>query len=419
MTTIWDALLIDARVASMADRQGFGLIDDGAIGIRDGRIAWLGARQALDAVPAALARQVYSWDGRLITPGLIDPHTHVVHAGSRWPEFVHRMDPDAGSRPAPAGSGLMRTVHETRASGADELLAQSLVRARALLAEGVTTLESKTGYGLDLENECKMARVSRALGQSLPLTVVSTFLGAHALAPEFAGRPDDYLVFLCEDVLPVLVKDGLIDAVDIFCDARGFSHAHLRQLHQASSACKLELFVHADQYSAFGAGQLAAALGARAAAHLEHADARTARTMAQAGTVAVLLPGVSWMHRMTARPPVKHFRAHGVPMALATNCNPGSSPCTSPLTIMNMACHLFGLSAPEALAGFTRCAAQALGMQESRGTVAPGKYADLAIWDVSHPAELVAQVGGMPCHAVFKQGRWVHLSHVPQTPPGC
>lgn len=361
-----------------------------------------------------VARDIHDARGRVITPGLIDPHTHVVHAGARWEEFSYRMDPDRQN--PPEQTGLMWTVKQTRSAQSSDLLEQSLIRVRALVAEGVTTLESKTGYGLDVETEHKMAQVSRQIGRMLPVTVVSTFLGAHAVGPEYSDQSDDYIDFLCEDVLPLLVKEDLVDAVDIFCDARGFNHPQVRRLHTAADTYELDFYLHADQYTDFGAGRLAAELGARAAAHLEHANSDTALAMARAGTVAVLLPGVSWTYKMDAVPPVKAFRRDGVPMALATNCNPGSSVSTSPLSIMNMACHLFGFSVQEALAGFTRCAAQALGMHEDRGTLEPGKWADLAVWNVSHPGELPAQIGGGRCHAVIKAGELVHINQVPCLP---
>jgi len=414
---MWDVLWHGATLATLSDETEFGLIEDGAIAIQGSGIAWVGRRDALGSEPWRLARSVYDAGGRVITPGLIDPHTHVVHAGERWREFVWKMSRGTGSRPPPGQTGLMWTVRQTREADEAGLLEQSLSRARALLAEGVTTLESKTGYGLDLETELKMARVSRALGRHLPLTVVSTFLGAHAVAPEYTGRSDDYVGFLCREVLPALAGQGLVDAVDVFCDERGFSHEQVRRLYRAAEPFGLARHMHADQYAAFGAGRLAAAQGAQAAAHLEHADALTASAMARAGTVAVLLPGANWTLRMAALPPVELFRRHGVPMALATNCNPGSSPSTTPSAIMNLACHLFGLTAPEALAGFTRCAAQALGMQAERGTLEVGKQADLAIWDVSHPAELPAQIGGGRCAAVIRAGRLVHVNAVPRRPP--
>lgn len=414
---MWDVLWHNAMIATMSDDQGFGLITDGAIGVVGGRITWIGPRSELGTDLHSIAHGVYNADGRVITPGLIDPHTHIVHTEPRWQEFAFRTGHRDEDIPKPNEFGLMSSVIRTRSTSENELLAHSMKRTHALIAEGVTTVEIKTGYGLDLETELKMARVIRHLADTLPITVISTFLGAHAIGPEFAGRPDEYIDFLCDVVLPVLVSHGLVDAVDIFCDARGFSHAQTRRYHQAARQHGLEFFIHADQYSNFGAGRLAAELRARAAAHLEHADAETAQHLAWARTTAVLLPGVSWTHNMQAVPPVHAFREHDVPMALATNCNPGSSVTTSPCTMMNMACQLFGLTVDEALAGFTRCAAQALGMQDERGTLEVGKWADLAIWNISHPAELSVHVGGGQCHAVVKAGKVIHVNqhlHVPE-----
>lgn len=409
----WDSLWLNGNLATLADDQcGFGLIRHGALGIRRGRIAWVGPMSALPGAPARLAHHVHDLAGRLLTPGLIDPHTHVVHAGSRWEEFLWKTTPGSEAPPA-EHVGLMWTLRQTRACSEDDLLAQSLTRARALLAQGVTTLESKTGYGLDLETERRMARVSRAIAQRLPITVVSTFLGAHATGPEYAGRPDDYIDFLCHTVLPRLVEERLVDGVDIFFDEKGFHARHASQLFACARRFGLWMHVHADQYVAFGAAQHAAEHGARAVAHLEHADAAAAATMARTGATAVLLPGVSWTMSLGSMPPIDALRAHGVPIALATNSNPGSSPCVAPTAIMNLACRLFGLTPVEALAGFTRCAARALGLQEQCGTLMANRRADLAIWDVGHPAELSSYIGGGLCHAVVKSGKLVHVNRAP------
>jgi imidazolonepropionase len=410
---MWDSLWLHGTLATMTEStRDFGLLENAAIATRGNEIVWAGRMESLGANPHQLAHQVLSLRGRLVTPGLIDPHTHIVYAGSRWRDLVNWAAPGTMSAP-PEKTGLMWTVRQTRSASEESLLAQTLFRARALLAEGVTTLESKTGYGLDLETEIRMARVSKAIGQELPLDVCSTFLGAHALAPEFAGRAGDYVNFLCRTVLPKLARLGLVDAVDVFCDERGFSKEHTRCVFRVADSYGLAKYIHADQYTAFGAGRLAAMEGARAVAHLEHTDPSVAREFAENGSVAVLLPSVAWVQESSLTPPIEALRRYDVPMALATNSNPGSSPCTSPTTVMNLACHLFGFTPVEALAGFTVAAARALGLEGSHGRLEPGLKADFAIWNAEHPAELASHLGGGLCHAVVKSGRLAHVNQCP------
>jgi imidazolonepropionase len=400
---VWDAAWINGPVATMASRS-FGLIDDGVVAVSGGRIAFVGDAANLPGPVARLATRVFDRKGRLLTPGLVDPHTHLVHAGSRWREFEMRSRGATAEELRDAGSGLLATVDATRRADWPELMAASRARALRLLRSGVTTIESKSGYGLDLPTELQLLRVNRQLGRELPLTVVSTFLGAHALPPEYAGRPDEYVDFLVTRVMPAAAREALVDHVDAFCDARGFTHAQVERLMHAAATLGLGRHLHADQYSDFGAGALAARVGALSAAHLEHASGESVRAMARTGTVATLLPGTALVSHSPARPPVEAMRKHGVAMALATNCNPGSSPSTSPSAIMNLACHLLGLSAYEAVAGFTSVAARALGLDAERGCVETGKRADLAIWDAAHPAELAYYVGGCACASVINAG---------------
>jgi imidazolonepropionase len=339
---------------------------------------------------------------------LVDCHTHLVHAGTRWREFELRSAGATRKEILDAGWGLLSTVRATRAASDEALFSQSAARARKLVSAGVTTVEIKSGYGLDLDTELRMLRVARQLGDVLPLNVKSTFLGAHAVAPEYAGRPDDYIEFLCAEVLPAAAAESLVDAVDGFCDASGFTHAQIAKLFAAAADLGIPVKLHADQYSAFGAPRLVAQFRGLSADHLECADEASIQAMAEAGVVATLLPGANWTLNAQERPPVDLLRSHGVKMALATNCNPGSSPTTSPTMMMNMTCQRFGMTPEEALAGFTRVGAQALGMADSHGTLESGKVADLAVWDVEHPAELSYFIADNRCSAVMKGGQLVY-----------
>ena len=410
---MWDSLFTNARLATMASA-GYGLIEDGAIGVAGGRIAWIGTRAALPASPDELAPVVHDVGGKLLTPGLVDAHTHIVHAGERCSDYVLRNGGAGRNEIAAAGGGVRGTVYQTRATSDEDLYDQTAERVRALIAHGVTTFESKSGYGLDFETELRIMRVSRELGRRLPVTVKSTFLGAHGLGPEYDGRPDDYMEFLARTVLPAAVQQDLVDAVDGFCDALGFTHKQIGVLFDAATAFGLPVKLHADQYNDFSAGQVVAKYKGLSADHLEYASEATVRAMAEADTVAGLLPGANWTLLETRRPPVELFRKYGISMMVATNNNPSSSPTCSPLMMMNMATHMFRITPEEALLGFTRVGAKALGLAADRGTLERGKVADFAIWDVAHPAELSYRIAVNPCRRVVKEGAVIYDAVPPQ-----
>ncbi|MPQ60058.1 imidazolonepropionase [Duganella sp. FT27W] len=398
----WDVLFTNVHLATMANDDGYGEILDAAIAVRDGRIVWLGPRAAL---PDGQAAVVHDGGGCWLTPGLIDCHTHIVHAGSRSGEFEARLNGATYEDIARAGGGIMSTVRATRAASEDELLAQSLPRVHNLLAEGVTTIEIKSGYGLDLENEAKMLRVARRIGRELPVQVATTFLGAHALPPEYAGRADDYIDAVCAMIAP-LAGEGLVDAVDAFCERIGFSHEQTERVFQAAHARGLPVKLHAEQLSDQRGAELVARYDGLSADHLEHLSSEGIAAMAAAGTVAVLLPGAYYFLRDTNAPPVSALRALGVPMAVSTDCNPGTSPMTSVLLAMNMACTLWRLTPQEALAGCTVHAARALGLHDQVGTLAVGKRADFALWRIDRPGELAYSIGFNPCQGVVNAGVW-------------
>ncbi|TFW35804.1 imidazolonepropionase [Massilia horti] len=393
-----DALFTNLRLATMVD--GYGELVDAAIAVADGRIAWLGARA--DAPTGA--RTVHDCGGAWLTPGLIDCHTHIVHAGNRSDEFEARLQGTTYEDIARRGGGIMSTVRATRAASEGELLRQSLPRVRRLLAEGVTTLEIKSGYGLEAATEAKMLRVARRIGEELPVRVKTTFLGAHALPPEFAGRADDYIDEICERMLPQLAREGLADAVDAFCERIGFTNAQTERVFAAARSLGLPVKLHAEQLSDQGGAELVARFGGLSADHLEHVTPQGIAAMAASGTAAVLLPGAYYFLRESVAPPVAALREAGVPMALATDCNPGTSPLTSILMTMNMACTLWRMTPQEALAGCTVNAARALGLQAELGTLEVGKRADFALWDIERPADLAYAIGFNPCRAVVNAG---------------
>ena len=353
----------------------------------------------------------YDGAGAWVTPGLVECHTHLVFGGSRADEFRRRLAGASYEDIARAGGGIVSTVAATRKASEDELLASAAPRLRRLIAEGVTAVEIKSGYGLDAQTEAKMLRVARRLGRELPVTVYTTFLGAHALPPEYRGRPDEYIELVCAGMLPVLAEQGLVDAVDVFCENIAFSVAQSERIFQAAARLGLPVKMHAEQLSNIGASQLATRYGALSTDHLEHAVEADVAAMSRAGTVAVLLPAAYYCLRETKRPPVDLFRRHGVPMAISTDCNPGTAPALSPLLIMNMACTLFGFTVEEALEGYTRHAARALGMADLHGTLEAGRHADFALWDVDSLAELVYWLGANPCRAVIRHGQIVHGAH--------
>ena len=397
----FDTIWLDARLATLApERPGLGLIENGAVAARDGRIAFAGPMAEL---PSGWdAAQKISLDGRWITPGLIDCHTHLVYAGDRAHEFELRLAGASYEEIARAGGGIVSTVKATRTASEDELVADSLPRLDALIAEGVTTIEIKSGYGLDRENETKQLRAARRLGHERDVDVVTTFLGAHALPPEATDK-DKFIDGVIAMILP-LAQEKLADAVDAFCEGIAFSPEQTARVFAAAKAAGLPVKLHADQLSNLHGARLAAEHGALSADHLEYTDEDGAAAMARAGTVAVLLPGAFYVLREKQLPPVEAFRKHNVTLALATDSNPGTSPVTSLLLTMNMAATLFRLTVDECLAGVTRNAARALGRSDI-GTLEPGKWCDLAIWDIVRPAELVYRIGFNPLHARVRRGR--------------
>jgi len=396
-----DRLWRNARVATMANGDAYGAIEGGTIAARDGRIVWAGTESDQPAMEAAETIDV---EGRWITPGLIDCHTHLVYAGNRAPEFEQRLNGKSYEEIAQAGGGILSTVNATRAASKDDLIAQSLPRLDSLMADGVTTIEIKSGYGLDTENECKMLAAARSLGEHRRLRVVTTYLGAHALPPEADGGKDAYIGSVCYEQLPAIADAGLADAVDAFCESIAFSPEQTRKVFEAARAHGLPIKIHAEQLSDQGGAALAAEFGALSADHLEHLEEAGVAAMADAGTVATLLPGAYYFLRDTNVPPVDLFRRHGVAMAVATDCNPGSSPLASLLMALNMACTLFRLTPEETLAGATRVAATALGLSDEIGTIEQGKSCDLAIWNVEHPAELSYAMGFNPLHQRIWRG---------------
>ena len=421
---MWDDIWTGARLATMAagepaserthdgaaaDAGGagtapYGAIEAGALAVAGGQIAWIGPESALPGAPEGLARCVHDCAGRWITPGLIDCHTHLVYGGDRAREFELRLEGASYEEIARAGGGIRSTVAQTRAADDEALYAAALPRLRALMAEGVTTVEIKSGYGLALEPELKMLRVARRLGERDGVSVRTTFLGAHALPPEFENRPEDYIDAVVA-MMPEVAASGLADAVDGFCERIAFYPEQMARVFEAAQAVGLPVKLHADQLSNLQGAALAARFGALSADHLEYTGEAGVRAMAAAGTVAVLLPGAFYFLRETQLPPMESLRGAGVPIAIATDSNPGSSPVTSLLLMLNMACTLFRMTPEEALAGVTRNAARALGLQDSHGTLETCKAADFVLWDFEHPAELAYRIGANPCHQVVKDGK--------------
>jgi imidazolonepropionase len=371
-----------------------------------GRIAWVGPIKAL---PQGEAAETHDLDGAWITPGLIDCHTHLVFGGDRAAEFELRLQGVPYAEIARRGGGIRSTVTATRAASEEELFATARRRLRQLQTGGVTTVEIKSGYGLDVASECRMLRVARALGREPDVDVVTSFLGAHALPPEYAADRQGYVDLVRGPMIETVASEGLADAVDGFCEAIAFSPDEMALIFQAARARGLKVKLHADQLSDLGGAALAARFGALSADHLEYTSEAGVRAMAEAGTVAVLLPGAFYVLRETRKPPVELFRTHGVPLAVATDANPGSSPLLAPLLALNMACTLFGLTPTEALRGMTVNAARALGLAADRGTLEPGKRADLAVWRVGRPAELCYWLGLDLLALLVKDGRRVAL----------
>jgi imidazolonepropionase len=401
-TQNWTRVIRNATVASCAPGKPYGLIPRAAIALAGDRIAWTGKNRLLpEQLPKRLA--VTDARGALVTPGLIDCHTHLVWAGSRHKEFEQRLTGVSYEEIARAGGGIAATVAATRAASENDLLTLALARAARLAAEGVTTIEIKSGYGLDVENELKMLRVARRIGERLPITVRTTLLAAHALPPEYAGRSDDYIKCVCDEILPAAAEAGLVDAVDAFCENIGFTPTQVERVFTRAKELGLAVKLHAEQLSNQNGAALAAKFKALSADHLEYAEKEGVQAMARAHTVAVLLPGAFCYLRETRLPPVELLRVNRVPIAIASDLNPGSAPIASLLLNLVLGCTLFQLTPEEALLGVTRNAALALGLGD-RGTIEAGKRADLVIWNAGHPAELAAQFGMVRPVAVVRGG---------------
>jgi imidazolonepropionase len=396
-----DRLWRNARLATLAG-PGLGLVRRGAVAAAEGRILYAGTE---DEAPAYDAAETIDCEGRWITPALIDCHTHLVHAGDRSGEFEMRLAGASYEEIARGGGGILSTMRATRAASEEDLVASALPRLDALIAEGVGTVEIKSGYGLTFADEIKMLRAARALGRWRPVRIVTSFLGAHAVPPEHARDPAGYVRLLCDEMIPAVAAEGLADAIDAYCESIGFLPAQVAPILAAARRHGLQVKLHAEQFSNLGGAALAARHGALSADHLEHLDAEGAAAMARAGTVATLLPGAWYFTRETQKPPVDTLRSAGVPIALATDCNPGTSPINSLLTVMNMGALLFGLTIEECIAGVTREAARALGLLGETGTLEAGKACDLAIWSVERPAELVYRIGLNPLHQRVWGGR--------------
>ena len=397
----FDLILDGLHAATMRDPAGYAAVRDAAIGVRGDRIAWIGPARELPRGTVA-ARRI-SCGGRWATPGLIDCHTHLVYAGNRAQEFEQRLHGAGYADIARAGGGIQSTIRATRAATLESLVAQSRPRVMALTSEGVTTIEIKSGYGQDTATEVKQLKVARRLAAECDVDVRTTLLAAHALPPEFADRHDAYIDYVCREMLPAVAAARLADAVDAFCESIAFTPAQTRRVFVGAREHRLAVKLHADQLSDQHGAALAAECGALSADHLEHASERGVKAMAAAGTIAVLLPGAFYSLRETRPPPVDALRAHGVPIAIASDCNPGTSPAASLVLMLSMACTLFRLTPEEALAGVTRHAARALGLVD-RGTLSIGQRADIALWDVDTPAELAYRLGGNACAGVVRGG---------------
>ena len=404
----WDSLWLNANFITCQERSDYHLIYDGAMAVKDGRIAWLGARTDLDALDYE-AHLTQSLDGQWVSPALIDCHTHLVYGGNRVHELALRRQGLSYEDIAKQGGGIWSTVESTRAASEQQLYDASAKRLKYLLREGVATVEIKSGYGLDLETERRMLRVARRLGEDFGITVKTTYLGAHSLPAEYYGRPQEYLEWISEEVLPQLLEEGLVDAVDGFCESIAFTPEQLEHYFEAAASFNIPIKCHVEQLSSCGGLALALEYGALSADHLEHAATADIKRMAATDTVAVMLPGAFYTLGETQKPPVAALREHGVPMAVATDANPGSSPMCSLLTAGNMAAHLFEMSPFEVWQGMTINAAKALGVANERGSLAVGKQADFVSWDIEHPDELIYYLGHNPCRMLAVNGVQVSI----------
>jgi imidazolonepropionase len=404
----WDLLLTDARIATMREGDSdYGAIEDGAVAISSGTISWVGAQSDL---PKSAAVETRSLGRRWITPALIDCHTHLVFGGDRAAEYEQRLQGTSYEDIAASGGGIMSTVRATRAENHDQLFESALPRVRALARDGVATIEIKSGYGLDVDNEIKMLEVARRLGEATGLTIKTTLLAAHAVPAEFHDDVDGYIELICEQLLPAVVERGLADAVDAYCESIAFTPGQIARVFARARELGMSLHLHADQLSDFGGAKLAAEFGALSADHLEYTPASGIRAMSEAGTVAVLLPGAFVTLNETQCPPVDEMRAHNIPIAVATDCNPGTSPLNSVREAMALASRVFGLTPEESLVGTTRVAARALGLGDDRGTLEIGKRADIAVWNLDHPRDLSYWLGTQPLSSLLIAGRDASLT---------
>ena len=394
-----DSLWLGADLVTMRDGR-YHIISDGALAVEAGKLIWVGPRAEM---PAFRPRHQHRFDGGILTPGLIDCHTHLVFGGDRSAEFEQRLNGVSYADIAAQGGGILSTVHATREASEEQLVASARWRLQRLLAEGVTTVEIKSGYGLDESSELRMLSAIRRLGESVPADVVATCLAAHAFPPEFKQHPDGWVDLICERILPQVKANGLADAVDAFCEHLAFSPAQVARVFDKAAELGLPVKLHAEQLSSLGGARLAASYGALSADHLEYATEEDARAMGERGTVAVLLPGAFYLLRETQRPPVALFRQHKVPMALASDANPGTSPALSLRLMLNMGCTLFGMTPEEALAGVTLWGAKALGLQHTHGSLEAGKVANFVHWPLARPAELAYWLGGeLPCTVIYR-----------------
>lgn len=394
-----DSLWLGADIVTLRDGR-YNIITDGALAVDNGVLIWVGARSEL---PAFAPRQRHRFSGGIITPGLVDCHTHLLFAGDRSAEFEQRLNGASYAEIAAQGGGILATVRATRSASQEALVASARGRLANLLAEGVTTVEIKSGYGLDEESELKMLRAIRQLAAGVPADVIATCLAAHAIPPAFQDNPSGWIDIICQRLLPRVKEEGLADAVDAFCEHLALSPAQVSAVFDAARALDLPVKLHAEQLSAQGGAALAARYGALSADHLEYASEEDVRAMAEHGTVAVLLPGAFYLLRETQRPPVALFRRYGVPMALASDANPGTSPALSLRLMMNMGCTLFGMTPEEALAGVTLWGAKALGLQQTHGSLEAGKVASFVHWPLTRPGELAYWLGGeLPCRVIYR-----------------